>query len=170
MKFEVKNRFSGKVQFTAEIDCDADTSRSLKLGLAVRWAIKNNASLRDADLRGADLRGANLRGADLRDVPVVKDIHRKVYESAMVEGAFDMDRWGITDGTCGTTMCRAGHVCSVAGPEGLKLSAEIGVPNAALAIYAASDPDYFGRDGVPYFYCDNETALVDMRRLAELQA
>ena len=96
MKFEVKNRFSGKVQFTAEIDCDADTSRSLKLGLAVRWAIKNNASP---------------RGADLRDVPVVKDIHRKVYESAMVEGAFDMDRWGITDGTCGPPYTWSCHMC-----------------------------------------------------------
>lgn len=67
MKFEVLNRFSGAVQFTAEIECDENSSRSLKLGLAVKWALKNNANLWGAYLRGADLRGADLRDASLRD-------------------------------------------------------------------------------------------------------
>jgi len=58
MKFEVKNRFSGEVQFTAEIECAEDASVSVKLGLAVRWAYKTGADLRDADLRGAGGRGA----------------------------------------------------------------------------------------------------------------
>jgi uncharacterized protein YjbI with pentapeptide repeats len=71
IKFDVFNRFSGAVQFTAEIDCPLDASPSLKLELAVKWAIKEcadlgGADLRGADLRGADLRGANLGGADLR--------------------------------------------------------------------------------------------------------
>ena len=91
MVFEIKNRFTGAVQFTAEIDCDPDMSISVKIGLAVMWALKTNANLRDAylgdaylggadlgsavlrgavlrgaDLRGADLSGANLRGAYLR--------------------------------------------------------------------------------------------------------
>jgi hypothetical protein len=66
IKFEVKNRFTGAVQFTAEIDCDKDAPASIKLGLAVRWAIKGGADLSGADLRGAYLRGANLGGADLR--------------------------------------------------------------------------------------------------------
>jgi Pentapeptide repeats (8 copies) len=65
MKFEIKNRFSGQVQFTAEIECEADTSYSMKIGLAVKWALKSGANLGSADLGGADLRGANLRGADL---------------------------------------------------------------------------------------------------------
>ena len=50
IKFEIKNRITGTVQFTAKIDCDQEQGRSLKVGLAVRWALKN----------GADLRGANL--------------------------------------------------------------------------------------------------------------
>jgi hypothetical protein len=65
MKFEVRNRFSGAVQFTAEIECDEGASTSIKLGLAVRWAIKSRADLSGADLSGADLSGADLRSADL---------------------------------------------------------------------------------------------------------
>ena len=65
IKFEVTNRFTGKVQFTAEIDCGEDTERSTKLGLAVRWAIKNGADLSGADLSGADLSGADLNEANL---------------------------------------------------------------------------------------------------------
>ncbi len=67
MKFDVLNRFSGKVQFTAEIDCDEDTARSWKLRLAILWAIKTKTDLSDSDLRGSDLRGSNLRGSNLRD-------------------------------------------------------------------------------------------------------
>ena len=65
-EFDVRNRFSGKVQFTADIDCGEDASQSIKLGLAVRWAIKNKANLCSANLRSADLRSADLRYADLR--------------------------------------------------------------------------------------------------------
>jgi hypothetical protein len=65
MKFEVRNRFSGAVQFTAEIECGENTSTSVKLGLAVRWAIKSRADLSGAYLSGAYLSGADLRGADL---------------------------------------------------------------------------------------------------------
>ena len=81
IKFEVKNRFSGEVQFVAKINCYQNAALSLKLGLAVKWAVENKADLREADLRwanlclanlcvadlrGADLREADLRGADLR--------------------------------------------------------------------------------------------------------
>jgi hypothetical protein len=65
MKFEVRNRFSGAVQFTAEIECDEGASTSIKLGLAVRWAIKSRADLSGADLSGAYLSGADLSGAYL---------------------------------------------------------------------------------------------------------
>ena len=71
MKFDIKNRFTGAINFTAEIDCDEDTSISIKLGLAVIWGIKNNANLSyanlsSANLSSADLRHANLSYADLR--------------------------------------------------------------------------------------------------------
>ena len=65
MQFEIKNRFSGAVQFTAEIECDADASYWMKLGLAVRVAVRSDADLSGADLSGAYLRGAYLRDADL---------------------------------------------------------------------------------------------------------
>ena len=66
IKFEVTNRFSGKVQFIAEIDCEDSASRSFRLGLAAKWALKTGADLVAANLEGANLRGANLEGANLR--------------------------------------------------------------------------------------------------------
>jgi hypothetical protein len=65
MKFEIKNRFTAEVIFTAEIDCADDAPTSIRLGLAVRVAVKSRANLSGADLSGADLSGADLRGADL---------------------------------------------------------------------------------------------------------
>ena len=65
IKFDVLNRFTGAVQFTAEIECYEGASVSVKLGLAVRWAVKARAYLADADLAGADLAGADLAGANL---------------------------------------------------------------------------------------------------------
>ena len=65
IKFNVLNCFSDKVQFTAEIDCADSAAASIKLGLAVKWAIKTGADLSGADLSGADLSGANLSGANL---------------------------------------------------------------------------------------------------------
>jgi hypothetical protein len=65
ISFEVLNRFTGEVQFTAEIDAKEGDERSLKLGLAVNWAVENGANLNGASLRGANLNGASLRGADL---------------------------------------------------------------------------------------------------------
>ena len=65
LKFDVRNRFTGAVQFTAEIDCRDDASTSIKLGLAIKWAIKSGANLSGAYLSGADLSGAYLSGANL---------------------------------------------------------------------------------------------------------
>ena len=67
IKFDVLSRFTDKVKFTAEIECGEDTPRSVKLGLAVKWGVENNADLNNADLRNADLRNAYLRNADLRN-------------------------------------------------------------------------------------------------------
>ena len=67
MKFDITNRFTGKVQFTAEIECDDSASPSYKIGLAVKWAVKNGA-----DLRGANLGGANLGDAKGADLAVAK--------------------------------------------------------------------------------------------------
>jgi hypothetical protein len=65
MKFEILNRWSGKVQFTAEIECEDGLPSRFKVGFALKWAYETKAVLRGADLSGADLRGAVLCGADL---------------------------------------------------------------------------------------------------------
>src|SRR3990167_8727254 len=72
MKFIIKNRFSGKAQFTAEIDCAGDASTSIKLGLAIKWAVANRANLSGADLIRADLSGANLSGAKDADYAIAR--------------------------------------------------------------------------------------------------
>ena len=65
MHFEILNRFTGAVQFSCELDCPADDLPSVKLGLAVKIAIKEKADLSRANLNGAYLSRANLNGADL---------------------------------------------------------------------------------------------------------
>jgi uncharacterized protein YjbI with pentapeptide repeats len=65
MQYEIKSRWTGDAQITAEVECDADASTSTKLGLAVLWAVKAKADLIGADLRGADMSRADLRGADM---------------------------------------------------------------------------------------------------------
>jgi hypothetical protein len=188
MQFDIKNRWSGEVQFTASIDCATDAAVGVKLGLAVRWARMRDAVLRDADLRdavlrgadlrdavlrgadlrdadlsGADLRDAVLRGADLRDAPIIPDIHRAVYAAASAPGALDMSQWHRTT-ECGTTHCRAGWVVTLAGVAGKALEARVGTPAAATLIYLASDPQM----GVfPDFYSSNDLALADMKMRAE---
>jgi hypothetical protein len=67
MQYEIRNRWTGEAQFTAEIDATDGAPRSLKIGLAIKWALKNRANLRDANLSDADLRGADLSGANLSD-------------------------------------------------------------------------------------------------------
>ena len=65
IKFAVHNRFTGKTQFTAEINCAENEDKSIKLALAVKWAIENKADLRRTNLQGANLQGANLQRTDL---------------------------------------------------------------------------------------------------------
>ena len=161
INFDIKNRFTGDVQVTAEIDCDENTDNSIKLGLAIICAVNDGA-----DLSGAKLKGATFKDIILKGVPKIDKIHQKVYEAASKENALDMDAWH----TCETTHCRAGWVTTLAGEEGQKLEEKIRTANAALLIYIASDPDYISRDGIPDFYTDNEPALADMKRLADLEA
>jgi uncharacterized protein YjbI with pentapeptide repeats len=173
IKFDVLNRFTGSVQFTAEIDCAEDTPSSIKLGLAVKWGIKRGADLRNAYLSGAYLRGADLRnaylsgadlsGAYLRGAPKIENIHQAVYEAASAPGALDMGTW---HNSCGTTHCRAGWVVVLAGDEGKALEDKVGTGTAAAAIYLASDPNI---SKFPSFYCSNAEALADMKARAEAE-
>ena len=66
MKFEIKNRFSGAVQFECELTAEiAEKSYSVRLGFAVKKAIEARADLEDAYLARADLEDAYLARADL---------------------------------------------------------------------------------------------------------
>ena len=182
-KFEVRNRWTGKVQFTAEIVCGATLRPRLKLGLAIKWAYESGADLSRADLSGADLSDADLRGADLRyadlrradlsradlryadlrRAPVIPNIHQAVYAAASQPDALDMGDWH----RCETTHCRAGWVTTLAGEEGKRLEREIGTPAAATLIYLASDPNI---ERFPNFYCGDAEALADMKACAEREA
>jgi uncharacterized protein YjbI with pentapeptide repeats len=142
---------------------DAVLSGAVLRGADLSGAVLRGAVLRDADLRDAVLRDAVLSGADLRDAPKIENIHQKVYAAASQPGALDMGDWH----RCETTHCRAGWVTHLAGDEGRALEDRIGTPAAASLIYLASDPAI---DRIPDFYCSNETALEDMKRLADLEA
>ena len=180
MKFDVLNRFTGNVKFTAEIDCEQDTPRSLKLGLAVQWAVKTEANLTEADLTEADLTEANLTCVNLTEVnltcanltevnltwadwvPKIKNIHQTVYEAASKPKALEMADWH----TCETTHCRAGWVVHLAGNAGRVMEGVYGTGSAAALIYMVSDPSM---KRVPNWTDTNENALADMKRLAELE-
>jgi hypothetical protein len=77
-KFDVFNRWTGEVQFTADIEVTPDRLPSEKLGLAVRWALENKANL-----KGADLTKANLNRADLSEA----DFSRANLKGANLKGA-----------------------------------------------------------------------------------
>ena len=64
-RFDVLNRWTNAVQFTAEIEVTPDMTPRVKLGLAVRWGQRSGVYLSGADLSGAYLSGADLSGADL---------------------------------------------------------------------------------------------------------
>jgi uncharacterized protein YjbI with pentapeptide repeats len=65
MQYNILNRFTGEIQITAEIECAANTPPSLKLGLAVKWALREKKNLRSADLSSANLSYADLISANL---------------------------------------------------------------------------------------------------------
>lgn len=73
MRFEIKNRWTGAVQFDAEIECGEDASDLVRLGLAVKCAVKAGADLFGANLFGANLTGANLTGANLNGISGLND-------------------------------------------------------------------------------------------------
>jgi hypothetical protein len=87
-KFEILNRWSRAVQFTAEITCAPDATLGFKVCLAIKWAYESVADLRGADLRGAVLRGAVLSGAVLRDADLSgADLSGADLSGAVLSGA-----------------------------------------------------------------------------------
>ena len=102
--YEIKNRWTGDVQVSVQIECDAGESWRVKLGLAVKVAFKSGADLRDAnlsgaDLRDADLRDANLSGANLRDADLSgADLSGADLSDADLSGAKNVGDFTMSDG------------------------------------------------------------------------
>lgn len=94
-------------------------------------------------------------------VPVIENIHQRVYDAASQPVALNMDNWH----TCDTTHCRAGWVTHLAGEPGKALEEATSPLFAAQQIYLAS-----GYAISPVrFFDTNEAALADMKRLKQLR-
>ncbi len=59
MLIEIKNRYTGDVMFSHDVEGNT-------INVTILKAIEQGADLQGADLQGADLQGADLRGADLQ--------------------------------------------------------------------------------------------------------
>lgn len=92
------------------------------------------------------------------NIPVIEDIHRKVYEAASKPSALNMAEVHA----CETTHCRAGWAVHLAGEAGYELEKKTSWLFAAQQIYKAS-----GYQISPCrFYDSNADAMADMARLA----
>jgi uncharacterized protein YjbI with pentapeptide repeats len=69
--YNIIDRFTGAVLFSAEIECAPDALPRVKLGLAIKFAVKSRADLSGANLSGANLNGANLSGANLSGADLI---------------------------------------------------------------------------------------------------
>ena len=91
-------------------------------------------------------------------VPVIDDIHRKVFAAASQPNALCMTNWH----KCETTHCRAGWVVHLSGDAGYALEKATSTLFAAQQIYRVS-----GYDISPVrFFDSDEAAMNDMRKLA----
>ena len=94
-------------------------------------------------------------------IPVIENIHQRIYEAASAEKALDMSVWH----RCGTTHCRAGWAVHLAGDAGYALERFHGSLLAGQLIYRES-----GYPINPCRFFDSEAdALADMQRLAEIR-
>lgn len=173
MKIEIRDIF-GEIIFEHEcennsvmrtVDAAVDQIAYLS-GANLSYANLSYANLRGAYLSGADLRDANLVGADLRDaklphdIPVIHDIHKKIYASISANGnSLDMRSWH----TCETTHCRAGWAIHLAGKDGYELEKKYDASVAGALIYQASDPNL---ERIPDWYASNEDAMADIKKMA----
>ena len=138
MKFEILNRWTGDVQVTAEITASDDAPLTLKMGMAVEWALESGADLSGANLRGANLRGANLRGADLS----YATLRRAVLRGTVLRGA-DLSGADLRGADLSGADLR-GAVLSYADLRGADLCGTDWIPtipNIHSTVYAAAAAD-----------------------------
>jgi len=98
------------------------------------------------------------------DIPVIENIHQKVFEAVSKPNALMMDTWH----TCETTHCRAGWVVHLAGAKGYELELKTSPVFAAMQIYNKSSEI---KVSPPRFFEDNKIiALKDIKECAEKEA
>jgi hypothetical protein len=114
--------------------------------------------------KGAKGTGETLEQIGFPNVPIIDNIHQRIFAAASQSKALNMSSWH----TCDTTHCRAGWVEFLAGQEGKALAEKTSTLFAAMQIYKKSSPDI--RVFPPRFFEDNETALSDMEKCAKLEA
>jgi hypothetical protein len=95
------------------------------------------------------------------NIPIVADLHRRIYEAASQPEALNMGDWHA----CEKKHCRAGWIVALAGLEGHALEVFFNTELAAMLIYKASTGE---RINPARFYDSDEAALADMKRLAEV--
>ena len=144
----------------------ADLEGAYLKGAYLRGAYLEGADLEGAYLEGADLEGAYLRGAYLEGalsgkekikIPTLEKPYSQILKAVKTEGCkLDMEFWH----KCETTHCVAGWVTTLAGVEGKKLEAQIGMPGAATLILKES-----GTKIAPYF-ADDDVAMKFIEDMA----
>jgi hypothetical protein len=96
----------------------------------------------------------------MADIPVIENIHQKLFDAVSKPNALAMDSWH----TCDTTHCRAGWIVHLAGDKGYALEAHTTTLFAAMQIYHNSQPK------IPVspvrFFETNTVALADIERCA----
>jgi hypothetical protein len=78
MKFEVFDRVTGAVKFVADIHCDHEAPKGVKLAHAIKWAYSHNVDMTRTDLAGAFLKHHVISGANLSDCDLTNAILRDV--------------------------------------------------------------------------------------------
>jgi hypothetical protein len=94
------------------------------------------------------------------EIPVIENIHQKVFDAVNKPGALDMQTWH----SCDTIHCRAGWVVHLAGEPGYALEQQTSTEFAAMQIYHKSSSI---RVSPTRFYENSEKALADIKRCAE---
>ena len=115
MKFEIKNRWTGSVIFTAEIEANDETPLSIKLGLAVKVAVASEANLSRANLSEANLSEANLSWANQLMPPMVLLANWGDVSDDLCADLMNYDASNHPDGAVAFAAWVAGGVCPYAG-------------------------------------------------------
>jgi uncharacterized protein YjbI with pentapeptide repeats len=143
---------------------DTDLRNSIMRWASCRFADFSGADLRDTDFRRADLYATDFSAAlitgakfDLDGVPVVPDIHQRVYEVA--NQPREQDDWYAYEAPHFWCQC----VVTAAEEKGQQLVGRLGTLAAAALIYIASDPKL---ERIPNFYVPERDAFKEMERLA----